>query len=63
MRCGRLILPISRGSSGNPWRVYTKAPDPMMGIGDRMEYFKVDATFTPLYPATDLGYLFSAAIA
>lgn len=56
-------LPISRGASGNPWRVYTKAPDPTMGIGDGMEYIKVDATFTPLYPATDLGYLFSAAIA
>lgn len=55
-------LPISR-AAGNPWRVYTKAPDPAMGVGDGMEYVKVDATFDPLYCAYDLGYLFSAAVA
>lgn len=56
-------LPISRGDTGNPWRVYAKAPDPERGVGDGMEYIKVDATFDPLYCAYDLGYLFSAAIA
>jgi hypothetical protein len=56
------IMPISR-AAGSPWRVYTKAPDPEKGVGDGMEYMKVDATFDPLYPATDLGFLWSAAIA
>jgi hypothetical protein len=56
-------LPISRGSTGNPWRVYTKAPDPTMGVGDGMEYIKVDATYEPLFPAYDLGFLWSAAVA
>jgi hypothetical protein len=56
------VLPISR-AKGSPWRVYTKAPDPTVGTGDGMEYVKVDGTFDPLFPATDLGFLFSAAIA
>lgn len=56
------VVPISRGA-GSPWRVYTKAPDPEKGVGDGMEYVKVDATFDPLYPALDLGFLFSGAIA
>lgn len=55
-------LPISR-QAGSPWRVYSRAPDPVMGVGDGMEYIKVDATFEPLVCASDLGYLFSAAIA
>lgn len=55
-------LPISR-AQGNPWRVYGKAPDPERGVGDGMEYIKVDATFDPLYCAFDLGFLFSAAVA
>lgn len=55
-------MPISR-QEGSPWRVYTEAPRPSMGVGSGMEYIKVDATFEPLVCASDLGYLFSAAIA
>lgn len=55
-------MPISR-QAGSPWRVYTEAARPSMGVGDGMEYIKVDATFEPLVCASDLGYLFSAAIA
>lgn len=56
-------LPISRGETGNPWRVFNKEPDPERGVGNGMEYIKVDATFDPLYCAYDLGFLFSAAVA
>ena len=55
-------MPISR-EKGNLWRVYTKSPDPTMGVGDGMEYVKVDATYELLVCAYDLGYLFTAAVA
>jgi hypothetical protein len=55
-------MPISR-MQGNPWRVFTKQPDPEKGVGNGMEYLKVDATFDPLYSCPDLGFLWSAAVA